>query len=392
MSTEVVKVDPRGQLIRKFAEKYGVDPGQVGSILKATAFSLPAKQGQPPQQVSNEEMAALLIVADQYGLNPFTKEIYAFPDKKGGIVPVVGVDGWSHIVNEHPAMDGIDFRYSENMVTPPDGKPCPEWIEAVVYRKDRSRPIVVREYLDECYRSVFVLNNGHKLPGPWQSHTKRMLRHKALIQGGRVAFGFSGIYDQDEAGEIVDITPQTRGLTFAETIDIGNIENQFWCAFPDVDKTRMAEYLEATAAANKADRAAVMQAAIESAKGFQDAFGKWMQKNYPPPVDKPKATKSRKPAEPAQQAEPEPETPPVEAYAADGALFEDNPRPWEPSAELCDYIGRSLPNLNLKGVLDAIRSHFGKDGMEFQEEIEPTIVSALAGGTIKGLIDKARGL
>jgi len=29
------------------------------------------------------------------------------------------------------------------------------------------------------------------------------LRHKALIQAARLAFGFSGIYDQDEAERIV---------------------------------------------------------------------------------------------------------------------------------------------------------------------------------------------
>jgi hypothetical protein len=31
--------------------------------------------------VTDEQMMALLIVADQYGLNPFTKEIYGYPDK-----------------------------------------------------------------------------------------------------------------------------------------------------------------------------------------------------------------------------------------------------------------------------------------------------------------------
>ncbi|WP_032251724.1 recombinase RecT, partial [Escherichia coli] len=44
------------------------------------------------------QFIALLIVANQYGLNPWTKEIYAFPDKQNGIVPVVGVDGWSRII------------------------------------------------------------------------------------------------------------------------------------------------------------------------------------------------------------------------------------------------------------------------------------------------------
>ncbi|WP_414836262.1 recombinase RecT, partial [Escherichia coli] len=42
--------------------------------------------------------------------------------------------------------------------------------------------------------------------GPWQSHPKRMLRHKAMIQCARLAFGFAGIYDKDEAERIVENT------------------------------------------------------------------------------------------------------------------------------------------------------------------------------------------
>ena len=135
-------------------------------------------------------MAALLIVANQYGLNPWTKEIYAFPDKNNGIVPVVGVDGWSRIINSHPQFDGMDFEQDDNSCT------------CVIYRKDRNHPIRVTEWMAECRRNV----------GPWQSHPKRMLRHKAMIQCSRIAFGYVGIYDQDEAERIVDaprdITPQ----------------------------------------------------------------------------------------------------------------------------------------------------------------------------------------
>src|SRR5579859_2161678 len=35
----------------------------------------------------------------------------------------------------------------------------------------------------------------------------RMLRHKAIIQCSRIAFGFSGIMDPDEAEKIIDVTP-----------------------------------------------------------------------------------------------------------------------------------------------------------------------------------------
>lgn len=189
----------RKSLVTKFAERFGVEPNRMLSTLKATAFK---QRGDT--EITNEQMMALLVVADQYGLNPWTKEIFAFEDK-GSIVPVVSVDGWSRIINSHSALDGIEFRYSDKMLNMPDAKPCPEWCEVVIRRKDRSQPIVVREYLDEVYRPPFQKRGGdYKVTGPWQTHTKRFLRHKALIQGARIAFGFAGIYDEDEGHRIIE--------------------------------------------------------------------------------------------------------------------------------------------------------------------------------------------
>ena len=178
-------------LVAKFGERFGVDPDKLLHTLKATCF----KTKDP---ASTEQMMALLVVADQYRLNPFTKEIFAFEDKHKGIVPVVSVDGWARIINEHPQYDGIEFTYSDDITTLAGGKPCPTWCEARIYRKDRTRPTVVREYLDEVYQAP---RGGFS--GPWQSHTKRFLRHKTLIQCARVAFGFAGIYDEDEAHRII---------------------------------------------------------------------------------------------------------------------------------------------------------------------------------------------
>lgn len=199
MNSNVAAIPPRTSLVAKFAAKYSLEPEKLLVTLKSTAFKV--KDGE----ATNEQMAALLVVADQYGLNPFTREIFAFPDKQNGIVPVVGVDGWSRIINDHEQSDGFEFRESEKHITMPDAKPCPEWMEVVIYRKDRTHPIVVREYLDEVYRPLGTYSNGDKhKPGPWQTHTKRFLRHKTLIQGARIAYGFSGIYDEDEAGRIVE--------------------------------------------------------------------------------------------------------------------------------------------------------------------------------------------
>ena len=200
---EIVKMTEapkkRVSLVEKIASRYSIDSAKLLDTLKATAFR--QSDGSVP---TNEQLAALLVVADQYGLNPFTREVYAFSDKRAGIVPVVGVDGWSRIINEHPQSDGFDFRESETMVVPEHGKKCPEWMEVIIYRKDRAHPIVVREYIDEVYRPPFQ-KDSRIIAGPWQTHTKRMFRHKVLIQGARIAYGFTGIYDEDEAERIVEM-------------------------------------------------------------------------------------------------------------------------------------------------------------------------------------------
>jgi len=194
----------QSSLFQKFVEKFSfADEKELIITLKATAFKI--KDGE----VTNVQMTALLIVADQYGLNPFTREIFAYPDKQNGIVPVVSVDGWSRIINQHPDMDGLEFIYDEKWVTDQtDAKPCPASIECVIFRKDRTHPVRIKEFLDEVYRAPSQRrgnnNQPYFVPGPWQTHTKRMLRHKSLIQCARIAFGFTGIYDQDEAERIIE--------------------------------------------------------------------------------------------------------------------------------------------------------------------------------------------
>jgi len=180
------------QQASKLAAMFDVpDTGELVGILKSTAF-------KSNVQVTDAQMSALLIVANQYGLNPWTKEIYAFPDK-GGIVPVVGVDGWSRIINGNPAFDGMDFIQDDESCT------------CRIYRKDRSHPVAVTEYMSECKRANV---------GPWQSHPKRMLRHKAMIQCARLAFGFAGIYDQDEAERIAE-----RDMGAATVVPTVNVES-----------------------------------------------------------------------------------------------------------------------------------------------------------------------
>lgn len=170
--SNITKVE---KLSKQLAERLnlGVDGRELVETLKDTAFR---------GQVSDSQMAALLIVAEQYGLNPWTKEIYAFPDRQNGIVPVVGVDGWARIINGNQNFDGMEFSQDEESCT------------CKIYRKDRAHPVSVTEYMSECRRDNVQ---------PWKTHPRRMLRHKAMIQCARIAFGFGGIYDEDEAERII---------------------------------------------------------------------------------------------------------------------------------------------------------------------------------------------
>jgi phage recombination protein Bet len=215
----VVKIDGKLSLLATMAARFGVEQENMLKTLKATAFK---------GDVTTEQMMALCIVANQYGLNPWTKEIYAFPDRNG-IVPVVGVDGWSRIINEHKECDGIQFNDAE------DGS----WIECTIYRKDRTHPTTVREYMAEVKRET----------APWKSHPRRMLRHKALIQCARVAFGFGGIYDQDEAERIIDVTPPLQanprdGIETADPVTVdGLVAEVADILAQDVEETQHADLI-----------------------------------------------------------------------------------------------------------------------------------------------------
>lgn len=191
MSAAVATVTeaPRRSLLAEMAGRYGMEPAAFAATLKATVV---------PANTSNEEFAAFLVVAREYDLNPLTKEIYAFPKRGGGIQPIVPIDGWTNIINSNPALDGIEFEDHHDDQGKLTAITCRLW------RKDRSKPVMVTEYMSECFRQTDT----------WKTWPHRMLRHKALIQCARYAFGLAGIVDPDEAeragaeGPMRDVTPQ----------------------------------------------------------------------------------------------------------------------------------------------------------------------------------------
>jgi phage recombination protein Bet len=193
MQNEITKIQtspPAVSALAVLASKLHCEPQKLLSTLTSTVF----------KGANAEELLALVVVANVYGLNPLLKELYAFPAKGGGIVPIVSIDGWLRIINDHPQMDGIRTTMEDG----PDGLPISCTCE--IFRKDRSYPTLATEYYSECKRST----------EPWKM-AHRMLRHKAIIQCARIAFGFSGIHDEDEGQAIGQRPAKGREVHTART-------------------------------------------------------------------------------------------------------------------------------------------------------------------------------
>ncbi len=192
MTTEIATTTthaPKPSAMQLMASRCNVDPAKLHQTLKSTVF----------KGATDEEMLALVVTANTYQLNPLLKEMYAFPKKGGGIVPMVGVDGWLKIANRQDNYDGMSVEVFG------DGK-TPTHATCEIYLKNRTHPVKVTEYFEECRRNT----------DPWNQMPRRMIRNKVMIQAIRVAFGIGGIFDEDEATDIAgtrNVTPKPATIT-----------------------------------------------------------------------------------------------------------------------------------------------------------------------------------
>jgi phage recombination protein Bet len=197
-------------LIQGLATTHGIDPERYVKTIMKTAF-------KGDKEPTAEEFAAFMMVAQKYDLDPFMNQIYAFPSK-GGIIPFLGIDGWIDMINREKKHRGLEVAEEEDA----EGKPVKTTVKIFVEGYDQ--PVTISERFSECYRNTST----------WNSHPFRMLRHKAIIQGGRVAYGFGGLYDQDEAeriliargeGDTIDVTPPSAdaGQIAPMPLDAGKV-------------------------------------------------------------------------------------------------------------------------------------------------------------------------
>lgn len=182
--TSAAKAQTQG-LIARLAGRFGVEPNRLLKCLTTQVF----KQADG-RQPSNEELMVLLLVCENFGLNPFNREIYAFRGKSGDIVPVVSLDGWAKIVRSQKDFNGVTFAFSNNTVKVPGcAQELPEFVECAMRLKGVDEPIVIQEFMVECFNDKSPV---------WRKWPRRMLRTRAFIQCARLAFSLTGLYDEGE--------------------------------------------------------------------------------------------------------------------------------------------------------------------------------------------------
>ena len=267
---------PRNAL-EAMATRLDVTPGALKDTLMKTAF----------KGCSEAEFIGLVIVSNEYELNPMLREIYAFPKKGGGIQAIVGYDGWIKIANRHEQYDGYE---SEHLLDT-DGKIIAA--EGIVYRKDRNHPTKKMIYLKEFKRNT----------DPWNNAPSHMLDVRCFCHTVRLALGISLGVEGDEqtvdggalvAQQVSLPSTQTMGEQLNDEIPTFDDEpvNEETGELPQRDSRGMSEVDEDTArqldagndGAFSAENPNAREGRDDSQMGEQHANGDEPEASYLPAV------------------------------------------------------------------------------------------------------------
>ena len=160
----VKQVSPMAKALKCAAQAIGMTPACLTTWLS-----------QYPQLGEATQETCLRLIAE-YRLNPRADEIDLVQFEEGRWQVFITVNGWAKLINAHPAFCGIEFSEASEFE---EGVPI--WMGCAIYRTDRVKPIEVKEYFSE-------MKTEH---AAWQQMPRRMLRHRAMQQCARLAFGIT---------------------------------------------------------------------------------------------------------------------------------------------------------------------------------------------------------
>lgn len=197
------------EMMGKLAAQYGLSSEEATKTLLRTLFA------DVLEKLTYEQALSCLMLATKYDLDIFSGHIKAgFDVKRNRFILIVSWDGWISTVNRHQAYDGMEYRFSDALITLQGSKvPVPEWTECLMFRKDRSHPIVIREYAVENY---VVPAPGFEDESVWATKPNRCMCAVAFKQCARITFGLEEFYDVEEAKRLAQ---PVEGLVQTKTVE-----------------------------------------------------------------------------------------------------------------------------------------------------------------------------
>ncbi len=160
----VKQISPVAKALKCAAQAIGMTPKDLSAWFN-----------QYPQLSEVSQESCLRLIAE-YRLNPRADELDLVQFEEGCWQVFITVNGWAKLINAHPAFCGIEFSEASELE---EGVPI--WMGCAIYRTDRVKPIEVKEYFTE-------MKTEH---AAWQQMPRRMLRHRAMQQCARLAFGIT---------------------------------------------------------------------------------------------------------------------------------------------------------------------------------------------------------
>jgi hypothetical protein len=149
------------RLIDDTAKALQIDPDELALWLR-TALA--------PEPVAKQ----ILALAKHFMLNPLWGYLQWAHHPENGFDVFLSVDAWITLLHRESSFQGITFNESTELE-----QGIPRWIECSIYRFGLIYPVTIREYFVE-------LKTDHPI---WDSMPRRMMRHKAMQQCARLAFG-----------------------------------------------------------------------------------------------------------------------------------------------------------------------------------------------------------
>lgn len=150
------------------------------------------------QGATDVELDYFLAYTTSKGFDPFSKEVWfiktkTYTKKDGTKVEakvqiMTGIDGFFRKANENPNYDGCEHLYGPLVEIKIPNKPsilAPEWVESVVYRKDRKLPERRRAYWREFAQDLVSYYGNLTL---WAQKPSLMLEKCADALALRKAF------------------------------------------------------------------------------------------------------------------------------------------------------------------------------------------------------------